>query len=347
MGNLLVICGPTATGKTKLAFSLAKKFKGELVSADSRQIYKGMNIGTGKDLPKNAKYQMLNDKLGFACPLKPRRRRGSWDLGFYLFNDIRVWGYDLVEPAEKFSVAQYIGFAGSVIQNIQKRKKLPILVGGTGLYIKGVVEGIPTAIVPKSISLRNKYKNRTVYELQEILNDFDRLKLTLMNNSDKNNPRRLIRAIEVAEYKSKYKLKDVSEQRGKLDYRILSIGLTAPREILNRRIKERVKERVRQGIISEMKKLLVKGVRWDAQSMQSLGYRQWRKYLQKSANSPKFLRESVILDWTSAEIAYAKRQMTWFKKDAAISWFTVSDSNYQSDIEKIVNLWYSKSNGKS
>jgi tRNA dimethylallyltransferase len=132
--KLLVICGPTSTGKTILAISLAKKFNGEIVSADSRQVYKGLDIGTGKDLPKNAKIKYLWMKK----------------FGFYEIKGIKIWGYDLADPRHSFSVSQYLRFAERVISDISKRGKLPILVGGTGLYIKGVVDGIPTAEIPKN-----------------------------------------------------------------------------------------------------------------------------------------------------------------------------------------------------
>src|SRR5687767_6639381 len=120
MKKLLVICGPTATGKSSLAFKLARKFNGELISADSRQVYIGMDIGTGKE----------------------------WGEG------VEIWGYDLVDPDKEFSVAQYLRFATKKISDIEKRGKLPILVGGTGLYIKGVVDGIPTVDVPRNKKLR-------------------------------------------------------------------------------------------------------------------------------------------------------------------------------------------------
>ena len=135
MNKLLVICGPTSTGKTTLAIALAKKFNGELISTDSRQVYKGMDIGTGKDLPEGAKFKL------------------PWfqKYGYYEVGGTKIWGYDLADPRHEFSVAQYIKFAERIISDVLKRGKSPVLVGGTGLYIRGVVDGIATAGVPKII----------------------------------------------------------------------------------------------------------------------------------------------------------------------------------------------------
>lgn len=185
--KLLVICGPTATGKTALGIYLAKKFEGELVSADSRQVYKGMDIGTGKDLPGNSKLEIRNSKLG----------------GSYKVAGVPIWGYDLISPKEEFSVARYIKIAGKIIKDIWERDKLPILAGGTGLYIKGVVDGIPTAFIPKNIALRESLGKRGVRELFEILAEMDAVKAASLNISDKKNPRRLVRAIEIASSKLK------------------------------------------------------------------------------------------------------------------------------------------------
>src|SRR4030043_1021657 len=188
MKKLLVICGPTATGKTSLALSLARKFNGESVSADSRQVYKGMDIGTGKDLPKNSKFQISKSKMGFK----------NLNLGFYTLSGVRLWGYDLVEPTQDFSVAHYIKIAQKIIENIHKRGKLPILVGGAGLYIKGVVDGIDTADIKRNIKVRKDLEGKTNCDLYALLLNVDIERALRMNESDRKNPRRLVRAIEIS-----------------------------------------------------------------------------------------------------------------------------------------------------
>ena len=132
MKKLLVICGPTASGKTSLAIYLAKVSVGEIISADSRQVYKRMDIGTGKDLPVN-----FNNEVDYSFQT-PNIKLEKQDIGFYEIEGVKIWGYDLVDPNKEFSVSQYIKIANKVIENIWDQKKLPILAGGTGIYIKVV-----------------------------------------------------------------------------------------------------------------------------------------------------------------------------------------------------------------
>jgi tRNA dimethylallyltransferase len=323
--KLLVICGPTATGKTGLGLFLAKKFKGELVSADSRQVYKDMDIGTGKDIPKNFKFQTSDLKL-----------KGV-EVGFYTDGNIRLWGYDLVKPTEEFSVAWYIKIAREVIKDMWARKKLPILVGGTGLYIQGVIDGIKTASVPKNKELRESLINKPPDELFEHLAQIDPIKAGSMNVSDRKNPRRLIRAIEIAQWqleegKRKQKAK---EEKFISKNSLLFVGLTAKRKFLSEKIKKRVEARVKAGIEKEIQKLLKSKVTWEDQAMDSLGYKQWKSYFEGRKK-----KSEIIKDWEKEESRYAKRQMVWFKKDKRINWFDVAKSNYRKDVEKLVKTWY-------
>lgn len=312
---LLVICGPTATGKTGLALKLAEKFDAEIVSADSRQVYRNLDIGTGKDIPKTAKY----DKGGF-----------------YKLNNVRVWGYDLIEPKEEFSVSEYVDFAREAIKSIWSRNKLAILVGGTGLYIQGVVNGIQTAKIPKNRQLRKSLGERDYKELFEQLAVLDPIKAGSMNISDRKNPRRLIRAIEIAQWQIKGREKENNDYKILVDEKnCLFVGLNAPRSFLNKKIARRVEERIKKGIEREIKELLDSGVTWKDQSMLSLGYRQWMGYF-----SGEKTKEKAIQDWEKEEIKYARRQMTWFKKDKRISWFDVTDRDYPKNVEKLVKTWY-------
>lgn len=297
MNKLLVICGPTATGKSDLALSLAKIFNGVLISADSRQVYKGMDIGTGKD----------KDRVG------------------------QVLGYDLVDPKEEFSVAQYIKFAQDVVGKVWRKGKLPIMVGGTGLYIKAFVDGIGTVDIPRNDILRKGFEGKKPEELFDTLSHIDSVKAASLNSSDSKNPRRIIRAIEIALDKSGA----IKAKSKKIDADVLFIGLTAAKEVLAERIRKRVVKRVYQGIEAEIEKLLRRGVSWEGQSMQSLGYKQFRGYF----DGEQTISE-VESQWTSEEQKYMKRQITWFKKDKRIKWFDISDGKYQKEVEKMIQKWY-------
>lgn len=315
MKKLLVVCGQTGTGKTSLAFYLADIFDGELISADSRQVYKKLDIGTGKDLLKDSKYD----------------RQGYYDVG-----GIRIWGYDLVGPKAAFSLGRYLRFAKRAIRDINERDKLPILVGGTGLYIKGVINGIPTAIVPKNEMLRKNLFGKAPEELFEILAQLDPIKAGSLNHSDKGNPRRLIRAIEVAQWKLEFGHRSRAPLARREKQDTLFIGLTAPKEVISEKIDKRVDKRIAQGLEEEIKELLALGVKWDMQSMSSLGYRQWRGYFQKQQTY-----QEVVENWKKEEKRYARRQLTWFKKDRRINWFGISKEDYVKKVEKLVKKWYS------
>lgn len=327
MKKLLVICGPTATGKTGLALRLARELNGELVSADSRQVYKDLDIGTGKDLPKSSKFRKQRLNLP----------------GHYEIEGVKVWGYDLVSPKKEFSVGQFVKVVDKVIENIWSRKKLPILVGGTGFYIKGVVDGIPTVSIPKNKAIRKLLEKRSIKDLFNTLAQLAPIRAGSMNISDRNNPRRLVRAIEVAQWKLKSGAKiKIEKDDLKNQPSTLFIGLTGPRSFLYQKIKKRVKARLKRGMENEIKELLKSGVSWKDQSMDSLGYKQWKGYFEG-----KITKEKIIRKWEREECKYAKRQITWFKKDKRINWFNIKDSNWQKSVEKLAKKWYSTKHNAS
>lgn len=325
MKKLLVICGPTAVGKTGLALHLSKVFGGEIVSADSRQVYRGMDIGTGKDLPVNVKYQMLNVK----CDDK--------NITYYQISTVKVWCYDLVSPKEEFSVAHYEKIVREVISDVWRRKRLPILVGGTGLYIKAVVDGIETVDIPRNVKLRLLLERKSVDELFEQLAQIDPTKAASLNMSDRRNSRRLIRAIEISQ--SKYPRSKLPMNRLVSSESVMFVGLRTNKQNLEKRINARVMKRLESGFEKEVENLIDSGVTWDSQAMQSLGYRQWQKYYQGKES-----RKDVIDSWVRAETSYARRQMTWFKKDKRIIWVDVGKPNYRRQVEQLVRKWYYKRN---
>jgi len=326
MQKLLVICGPTSTGKTRLSISLAKKFDGEIISADSRQVYKGMDIGTGKDLPKNVKIKFpWFGKYGYyEVEAVPAGRQG-----------VKIWGYDLADPRHEYNVSQYIKFVKRIVADILKRGKLPILVGGTGLYIKAIVDGIPTAEVPKNENIRKSMDNKNVDELFNMFAQLDPIRAGQMNSSDKGNPRRLIRAIEIAMWGINHQKDERKMKNKNILFNSLQIGLGAPQDFIDNRIKMRVSERIKNGIKNEVLTLLKSGVKWESQSMSSMGYGIWRDYFENVVDE-----DFITSQWIRSEIAYSKRQMTWFKKDTRIKWFDVSNAEFAKNVDKLVKKWY-------
>lgn len=313
MKKLLAIVGPTATGKTNLAIELAKKFNGEILSFDSRQIYKGMNIGTGKDI-KEAVFK--NDH--------------------YLLDGIKIWLYDLVEPSQDFNVADYVKKAKLVLSKVWQNGKLPILVGGTGFYLRALVEGIGTLGIKPDLKLRGKLTSYSVKKLQEIIKDKDLARFKKMNYSDQLNPRRLIRAIEIAD-STRENISDLG-----IKANLLVIGLKAPFEFLYQRIDNRVEERVKQGLEKEIKSLIAKGYDFDNSVLgRTLGYQQWKDYFDGEKN-----KNDILQKWKYDEHAYARRQMTWFKKDKKIIWFDIDQKGWETKVADQVFFWYTKKNAK-
>lgn len=305
--KILVICGPTATGKTSLGFIIARELNGEIISADSRQVYKYMDIGTGKE----------------------------WD------SDVKVWGYDLVEPTEGFSVSDYFSDMKIVIEDVWSRNKLPIIVGGTGLYIKSLIDGIPTIDIPQNTNLRSSLEDLSVAELYEKLAILDGSKAASLNMSDKNNPRRLIRAIEIAVWniENETQKKEIFKRENVLDNNVdvLMIGLIAENKFLLENIERRVEKRMNEGFIDEVESLLKMGVSWKHQSMNSLGYKESEKFFKNGLSYEEFIEL-----WINNEMKYVKRQLTWFKKDPRVVWFDITNKSYIINSLNYIQKWYNQ-----
>ncbi|MBI3385212.1 tRNA dimethylallyltransferase [Candidatus Gottesmanbacteria bacterium] len=340
MTKMIIICGPTTTGKTELGLRLAKKFNGEIVSADSRQVYKGMDIGTGKDI-SNFKFQISKIKFN------------NKNIGYYENKRLKIWGLDIVNPDYQFNVGEYKKIAEKIIADILKRGKLPIVVGGTGLYIKSLIEPLEFVSIPPNEKVREEVRNLGIKELKNKLQKIDNERYLKMNNSDRNNPRRLIRAIEIANYlHNRHSGEDPpaggddsrinngfwtspstpsSGQRGQNDVKVLLIGLTAPKEVLYKRVKDRIKKRLGQGIIKEIKSLLKRGYEWELPSMSGLGYKEFHPFFKKKAELSEVLRK-----WQQDEIKYLKRQLVWFKKMPNIHWFDITKPEFYTEMENLL-----------
>jgi tRNA dimethylallyltransferase len=221
------------------------------------------------------------------------------------------------------------------LKDIWGRGKLPILVGGTGFYIKAIVDGIDTMHIPNDASLRYELNSWSIEKLFEKLQLLDPEKAAGMNNSDRKNPARLIRAIEVVYWRRSPEGKKYIQSTPIETLDTLFIGLTLPRTKLFERIADRVVERVDQGIKEEIEGLLIADLTWEHQSMKTLGYREWQPFFEGTKT-----QHEVILEWIHDEEQYAKRQMTWFQKDERIQWFDVSTDDYKTTIEETISKWH-------
>ena len=321
--KLLVVCGPTAIGKTSVGLKVAVDFNGELVSADSRQVYRGMDIGTGKDVGE-ARFEKVDwsEKYNF---------------GFYQVKGVKLWGCDLVEPDYPFSAVDFIFCARKVIEDIWQRGKLPVLVGGTGLYLKALFQGLDTMAAP-DWDLREKLSNWPVARLKKRLKKLSLAKFEALNRSDVHNPRRLIRAIEIVSAEEKEKTASLGSLEGFLGVSSLWLGLKLDFKLLYPKIDQRVDERVKAGMEKEIKELLRQGYHWQNSVLgTTLGYHQWQDFFKGKMN-----RSRVVEKWQFAEHAFARRQMTWFKKQKQIDWFDLGKKDRQKGLARTVAAWYDR-----
>ncbi len=328
--KLLIICGSTATGKTDLGVRLANKFDGEIISADSRQVYKGMDIITGKDIDKSSELVIKNHELGIT--------NSNFTLGYRLKDGIPVWLVDIVEPDYPFSAGEYAVLAQKVIADIWSRGKLPIIVGGTGFYIRSVINPYDTYMIPPDKAFRRSLEQIDLTNLQQKLAEADLKRWENMNDSDKKNPRRLIRAIEVAKWRKKF-----SQQNSGLQVipaeNILFIGLRADfRYVLRERICKRIEKRITQGAVDEVKKLMEKKYSWFLPAFTSTGASELKDYIEN-----KQTLDEAKKSWQYQEIDYAKSQKVWFRKALQLAggiWFDVSKYDTADKVEETVVKWY-------
>ena len=309
MKKLLAIVGPTGTGKTDLALELAKQFNGEIISADSRQIYTGMDIGTGKEI-RNSKHEI-------------RKSEGSW-----VVDGVPIYLYDVIDPDQSFSVAEFQQLAYKKIDEIHKQSKLPILVGGTGLYVRAVIQGLKIPQVQPDKRLRKRFEKKPLGALLKELEEVDPKAYLKV---DKSNPRRVIRALEVY-YKTGKTLSSLAKKY-KPNFGSLIIGLTAPREILYEKADKRIESWFEKGFIDEVKRLLKKYPP-SLSSMSSLGYRQVISYLEKKTTLAEAIQRTKF-----DHHSYIRRQLTWFKKEPNIFWFDISGNSFDQDIHKLIVNW--------
>lgn len=302
--KVIVICGPTASGKTKLSIELAKKINGEIISADSMQIYKEMDIGTAK---------VTKEEM----------------------QGIKHYLIDIVSPDERYSVADFKNDAENAIEEILKKNKVPIIVGGTGLYIDSVINGIEY----NEINTDLKYRA----ELEEIANreGLEKLyKLAMKIDEDattkisKNDKKRIFRILEI--YKSTGKTKtelEIESRKQGSKYDFFIFGTIMDREKLYSKINLRVDKMIEEGLIDEVKEIFNKYKIFPT-SMQGIGYKEIKEYLDKNCT-----KEEAIDKIKMETRRYAKRQITWFKRNKNIIWLDMQDSNViQNHLDTILEV---------
>ncbi len=287
MMDLLVIAGPTATGKTKLSLALAKAFNGEIINGDAMQFYQGLDIGTAK---------IKKDEQ----------------------EDIRHHLLDILDPSSSFSVAEYQKMVRIKISEIKSRKKLPIIVGGSGLYLSSVIYDYKFYG-----NERDKAKEHTLSEFsnEELAELLKKEKPELAKKTDLDNRRRVLRALEKKET-------DLQDQLLPFYDSAVVVGLEMPREILYQRIDNRVDQMIESGLIEEVNGLYLRKI--NSQSTKAIGYKELYRMFDGEFDLPTAID---LIKRNSRR--YAKRQMTWFRNKMNCEWFTVKPENFNETIEKV------------
>ncbi|NGQ96369.1 tRNA (adenosine(37)-N6)-dimethylallyltransferase MiaA [Brevibacillus sp. SYP-B805] len=298
--KLVVIVGPTAVGKTELSLTLAKRFDGEIISGDSMQVYRQMDIGTAKASP--AERNIVPHHL-----------------------------IDIVDPDQEYSVAHFQAMATRLITEINERGRLPFIVGGTGLYIESVTHRFRFAEAPHDPELRERLQKMAETEGAEALHrrlaDIDPVTAQRLHPND---VKRVIRALEIYELTGR-KMAEFQHRAACSPYHLYIIGLTMEREKLYERINRRVDQMIEAGLVEEVRSLLDQGYDPSLVSMQGLGYKELVPYLYG-----EITLEKAINDIKQRTRHFAKRQLSWFRRMAEIEWFDMTDQEKHDQILKTI-----------
>jgi tRNA dimethylallyltransferase len=299
MKQIVIICGPTAVGKTAVSIKLAQKLNTDIISSDSMQIYRGMDVGTAK--------------------IRKEEMQG-----------IKHHMIDIVEPCNEYSVSDYSMDALKIIEDLFSNDKIPLIVGGTGLYINSLIYKMDFNSSKKNEEIRSKYRN--IFEEKGI--DFLYNMLVSKNSKiastiEKNNVKRVIRALEILDNSGE--IKAFGEVKIFQNYKVNMYVLKMDREILYKNINKRVDSMITKGLVEEVEELMKKGLTSENQSMKAIGYRQILSYLEGDIS-----KEDAIKLIKRDSRRYAKRQYTWFKRYDFSKWIDVENMN----IDKIVDILY-------
>lgn len=286
--KIIVIVGPTASGKTALSIELAKRFDGEVISADSRQVYRGLDIGSGK---------VTRDEM-----------RG---VPHHLL--------DVADPKTVYTVADFVRDGRKAVEDITARGKVPVVVGGTFFYTDALLGKVSMPEIAPNEKLREELEKKNVEELFALLSEKD---LARARTIDKDNPRRLVRALEIVDA-----VGVVPDNIREELYEILTLGISIPKEELHKNIRERLTKRMGAGMLEEVEGLVRGGVSYERLESFGLEYRYVAEYLQHKITEEEMLS---LIETKSRQ--FAKRQMTWLKRDGSIVWVS------PEEIEKMEEL---------
>lgn len=298
MEKVIVVIGPTSVGKTKMGVALAKALNGEVISGDSMQIYRQMNIGTAKA----TKAEM--EEIPHHC-------------------------LDILDPQDNYSVHDFQKTVRKKISEITNRGHMPIIVGGTGLYIKAALYDYEfEETVDNHDFIKEKYKNYDNVSLYNYLLSIDEESAKILHP---NNRRRVLRAIEIYENTGHKKSEIINQQKHICLYDAYFIGLTLPRDVLYDRINTRVDMMKEAGLKEEMDQLYQQGLNRNHQSMKAIGYKEWFDYYEGFINE-----DTVYENIKKHSRQYAKRQYTWFKNQFDVHWYEVDLLNFNDTIQKVL-----------
>lgn len=303
-GKIIAITGPTATGKTRRAVDVARYFNGEIISADSRQVYKDMDLGTGKDI----------DEYG--------------EVPYHLI--------DICEAGEKYNLHKYVADFHKCYDDIKNRGRQPVVCGGTGMYLETVLSGVELPEVPENRELRNRLEKKSLEELTEILKTYK----TLHNTTDVDTVKRAVRAIEIEQYyRDNPHLAVMADRKTARPLDALIIGIDIPREIRRERISRRLHARLDQGMVAEVERLLHSGVPPENLIYYGLEYKYLTLYAIGQMPYDEMVRQLEI-----AIHQFAKRQMTWFRgmerRGFKIHWlpYDMESGEFIRNVEKLLYL---------
>ena len=297
MEKVIVVIGPTSVGKTKMGVALAKKLNGEVISGDSMQVYRQMDIGTAKVTIEEM------EGVTHHC-------------------------IDILDPKDQYSVHDFQQTVRKQITEITNRGHVPIIVGGTGLYIKAALYDYTFSEMENNHDeINKKYKDYTNEQLYDHLKQIDEESAKILHF---NNRRRVLRAIEIYEQTGQKKSEMINEQEHICLYDAYFVGLTLPRELLYERINLRVDLMMKNGLQGEMELLIKQGLTRENQSMKAIGYKEWFDYFERKCD----LNE-VSENIKKHSRQYAKRQYTWFKNQFDVHWYDICLENFSKTIEEV------------